>query len=138
MAPNCPSEHQEQVYFIREFERLYPDHRIFAIPNGGSRHRLEAANLKREGVTSGIPDLFCPSLGLWVEMKRERESRISPEQKDWLAYLESIGYKAIIGRGAADALEQVKQYFESGEVSLWLKLLKVLRELRVKWPKVAG
>lgn len=33
---------------------------LFHIPNGGSRNRLEAINLKRQGVKAGVPDLFLP------------------------------------------------------------------------------
>ena len=33
---------------------------LFHIPNGGSRHPREAANLKRQGVKAGVPDLFLP------------------------------------------------------------------------------
>lgn len=33
---------------------------IYHIPNGGSRNQLEAANLKRQGVKAGVPDLTLP------------------------------------------------------------------------------
>ena len=46
-----------------------PDRLIFAVPNGGSRHVREAANLKRQGVKPGVSDVivlipkkFCFSL----------------------------------------------------------------------------
>lgn len=47
---------------------------LYHIPNGGSRNRLEAANLKRQGVKSGVPDLCLPVArgkyhGLYIEMK---------------------------------------------------------------------
>lgn len=32
----------------------------FHIPNGGSRNKAEAANLKRQGVMAGVPDLCVP------------------------------------------------------------------------------
>jgi len=48
--------------------------KIFAIPNGGKRDKKTAANLKREGVLSGVWDIFIPIpnyglCGLWIEMK---------------------------------------------------------------------
>jgi hypothetical protein len=38
-----------------------------------------------EGVSPGVPDLFIPDWLLWVEMKREKGGRVSPEQKDWIS-----------------------------------------------------
>ena len=35
-----------------------PDKLIFAVPNGGSRHIREAANLKRQGVKPGVSDVI--------------------------------------------------------------------------------
>ena len=89
------------------FRREYPSVRIFAIPNGGGRSMAQGAALKAEGVSAGVPDLFVPAWGLWVEMKRSTEGVVSPAQKDWIAYLEGIGHTVIIGRGFDDAMEQV-------------------------------
>lgn len=110
MTTPCPTEHQEQVLFVREFERRYPDLWIFAIPNGGVRHIRTASNLKAEGVRRGVPDLQVPALNLWIEMKRIRDGRIKPEQKDRIAYLRGIGHTVIVGRGAEDALAQVEAF----------------------------
>ena len=33
---------------------------VFHIPNGGSRHKAEAARLKVQGVKAGVPDLCIP------------------------------------------------------------------------------
>lgn len=52
------SEHSEQCVVIDYCKiRRYP---VFAIPNGGSRNKAEAAKLKAEGVSAGVPDLFIP------------------------------------------------------------------------------
>ena len=105
------SEHLEQAKFVQWFKRTYKDVMIFAIPNGGSRSISEACRLKVEGVTKGIPDLFCPAYLLWVEMKREKGSVVSKEQKEIKAYLEGIGHKVIIGKGFEDAKQQTLKYF---------------------------
>ena len=102
------SEHLEQVRLVSWFRRQYPDVRIFAIPNGGGRSMTQGASLKAEGVQAGIPDLFVPAWSLWVEMKRETGGIVSPVQKDWIAYLESIGHQVIIGRGFEDAKRQIE------------------------------
>ena len=44
---------------------------LFAVPNGGSRHKIEAANLKREGVLAGVSDLILitPLATVFIELK---------------------------------------------------------------------
>ena len=82
-----PTEHQEQVNFINWIEYNYPEHKVFAIPNGEKRHLSVAKRLKAEGVKPGVPDLFIPSLFLFIEMKRIKGSVTSKQQKEWLKYL---------------------------------------------------
>ena len=104
-----PSEHKEQVGFVNWFEAQFPRVRIFAIPNGGHRAVSVGKQLKAEGVRAGVPDLFIPEWHLWVEMKRVKGGRLSGEQKDWIAYLESIGYTVVVGLGAKDASRKVME-----------------------------
>ena len=104
------SEHVEQVTFVAMFERQHPSVRIMAIPNGGLRHKTVAQKLKAEGLKKGVPDLFVPAWLLWVEMKREKGGRLSAEQKDWIAYLESIGHTVIVGKGWKDALTKANAH----------------------------
>lgn len=66
---NGRSEHVEQREFVSWFRRTYPETLIIAIPNGGARHPVVAAKLKLEGVVTGVPDLYVPEWGLWIEMK---------------------------------------------------------------------
>jgi hypothetical protein len=40
-------------------------------------------------------------------MKRETGGVVSPVQKDWIAYLEGIGHRVIIGRGFEDAKRKI-------------------------------
>jgi hypothetical protein len=109
---NIPTEHAEQVTFVAEFERTYPDVVIFAIPNGGLRNPVVAQKLKREGVKKGVPDLFIPPWRTWVEMKRIKGGRLSAEQKDWRDYLESCGYTVLVCNGWQDAMQQCKAVFD--------------------------
>jgi len=103
-----PSEHLEQVRLVSWFRRSYLGVRVFAIPNGGGRSASQGASLKAEGVQAGVPDLFVPEWLLWVEMKREAGGVVSPVQKDWIAYLEGIGHRVIVGRGFEDAKRQIE------------------------------
>lgn len=102
------SEHLQQVRLVSWFRRSYPGVRIFAIPNGGHRGASQGASLKAEGVTAGVPDLFVPAWGLWVEMKRSTGGTVSPAQRDWIAYLNGIGHQVIIGRGFEDAKAKIE------------------------------
>ena len=105
-----PSEDHEQMMFVQWFRRNYPGVLIFAIPNGGARHPAVAMKLKATGVVKGIPDLFVPAWSLWIEMKRQYGGRVSPEQKEVMAYLDGIGHRAIVAKGAEDAKRQVLEY----------------------------
>lgn len=106
---NCPLETDEQAAFVTLFYRLFPGVRIFAIPNGTRANMRAAIKAKREGVSPGVPDLYIPEWKLWVEMKRQKGSTTSPEQKDWHEYLRQIGDHVIIAKGCADALDQIKE-----------------------------
>lgn len=62
---------------------------LYAIPNGGSRYKLEAVKMKREGVTAGVPDLHLevPSAdgmysSLYIEMKTP-VGTVRKSQKEW-------------------------------------------------------
>lgn len=107
-----PTEHEEQRELVRWFRQSWPGVRIFAIPNGGARSKATAGRLKAEGVASGVPDLFVPAWRLWIEMKRAKGGSLSHEQKDWIAYLQSVGYWVIVGKGADDAKRQISAFFE--------------------------
>jgi hypothetical protein len=105
-----PSEDREQMPFVQWFRRTYPDVRIFAIPNGGHRHPAVAAKLKATGVSSGVPDLFIPAWKLWIEMKRVKGGTVSAEQKDWIKYLEEVGYCVKVCKGAEAAKKQIQAF----------------------------
>jgi len=108
-----PYEHDEQVMFVTWFKCTFKNIKILAIPNGGSRNKIEAAKLKAEGVSKGVPDLYIPELCLWVEMKRKKGGYLSAEQKEWKSYLEEIGHKFIIGYGHHDAKKKVLEFLEN-------------------------
>lgn len=107
------SEHEEQREFVQWLRQTHPDHRVYAIPNGGGRSASQGARLKAEGVTRGVPDLHVPSLRLWVEMKRSTGGAVSKEQKDWKAYLEGIGDVVVVARGKDDAIAAVKKVLDA-------------------------
>jgi len=107
---NVPSEHAEQVTFLAQFEKNYPGVRVFAIPNGGFRNKSVAVKLKAEGVKKGVPDLCIPEWNLWIEMKRKKGGRLTPEQKDWISYLKKCGHTVIVAPGWEAAMEALECY----------------------------
>lgn len=116
-----PTEHQEQAAVI-EWCDLVSKYRpelalIFAIPNGSNKSPSAAEKFKREGLKSGVPDLFLPvateyANGLFIEMKRKKGGTVSSAQKDWKEKLEKQGYKVVICKGADKAIEVLKQYLD--------------------------
>lgn len=87
---------------------------IYHIPNGGSRNELEAANLKRQGVKAGVPDLALPVAlnghhGLYIEMKFGKNTT-TKKQEWWLEQLTKQGYKTAVCYGADEAIETLKEY----------------------------
>ena len=117
-AERIPTEHEEQREVVRWFRQTYKGVRIFAIPNGGARSPATAGRLKAEGVSSGVPDLFIPAWGIWVEMKRSKGGSVSAEQKDWIAYLESVRFWCIVGKGADDAKGKIQAFFNQHKDNL--------------------
>ena len=107
LPSSIPSEHAEQVGFVRWFRTKWPRVLIFAIPNGGKRNITTAKLLVKEGVVAGVPDLFIPAWGIWVEMKRQKGGRLSADQDGIINYLESVGHHVVVGLGALDASEKL-------------------------------
>ena len=120
------SEHDVQVQCIewcRLNEKNYPNlDRIYAIPNGGMRNIIVAMKLKREGVRKGVPDLCLPvplngCHGLYIEMKRykdEKKTTTSKDQKDWIAYLLSVGYSVSVCYDLYGFIGVIKNYYKGG------------------------
>lgn len=111
------SEHEEQVIFVT-YCRNHKNsvvHDIFAIPNGGKRSLITAIKLKNEGVTAGVPDLFLPYPsngyhGLFIELKKSKGGTVSSEQKIAIERLNKHGYKAVVCKGAQEAIAVVEAY----------------------------
>ena len=108
---------QEHVFLWASMEeRAYPElAMLYAIPNGGKRAIKTAVALKKQGVKRGVPEMCLPVArggyhGLYVELKRQKGGTVSDEQREWIAALNTQGYKAIICHGAEEAIEQIRGY----------------------------
>ncbi len=88
--------------------------KIVAIPNGGKRGLKEAYFLKLEGVSAGFPDLFVVEMrggygGLFIELKYGK-NKPTESQKQWINYLNSVGYLAVVCYSCEEALETINKY----------------------------
>lgn len=127
--PKCKPPKQPRAYEGDEQRKLfewvgymggkYPDiEMMYHIPNGGSRNKIEAANLKRQGVKAGVPDLCLPVArgkyhGLYIEMKAGK-NKTSEKQDEWIAKLHNQGYAAIVCYGCGQAIEVITKYLGLG------------------------
>lgn len=115
-----PTEHWEQVkLFDWAADRPELD-LMHAIPNGGLRDIRVAARLKQEGVKAGVPDIFLPlprggKHGLYIELKRRKYGRVSPDQLQWLDALMREGYACAVCCGWDQAREVIEEYLRGDE-----------------------
>ncbi len=119
VPPVVPSEHAEQAQLVTWaslLARAVPElGLLFAIPNGGARHRAVAGKLRAEGVKSGVPDLCLPvarqgAHALYLEMKRRHGGRLSVEQRWWAEQLAAQGCRVLRCDGAAEASVALLEY----------------------------
>lgn len=95
-----PTEEEEQQALFKWLEFAANRHPelllMIHIPNEGKRSQVAGARLKPVGLRKGVPDLFLPVPkgkyhGLWIEMKRQKGSKTSKEQKNWIEALNGQG-----------------------------------------------
>lgn len=112
------SEATEQVRVVnwsKAYSIKYPELKLlFHVPNGGSRNRIEAQNLKAQGVKAGVPDLCLPVPhgsyhGLFIELKYGK-NKTTDKQEWWLAQLAAQGYKTAVCYGADEAMDTIAHY----------------------------
>lgn len=70
-----------------------------------------AVRVKREGTSAGFPDyvIVINNVLIAIELKRVRGSRVTPEQREWLAVLSACGIPSAICHGAAEAIEFIQE-----------------------------
>jgi hypothetical protein len=112
-------EGKEQASLLLEVQLRMPEvfALIYHVPNGGHRHIKIAAELKKQGVRAGIPDLVLPMarggyFGLYIEFKATppNDAPVSAAQHARIRALNAQGYLAIVCRGHFDAMEQLRAY----------------------------
>lgn len=116
-----PSEHQIQSAIV-DWSRNINWHchnlgnLLIAIPNGEYRHISSAKRLKKEGVKSGVSDMFLAiphkkgiPHGLWIEVKT-KIGKISFNQKRWMERMNRFGYSTCVVRTVDEGIQKIKDY----------------------------
>lgn len=123
---NTPQEHEEQTALFtwqRWAQGKYPGLELMhAIPNGGKRDLITAARLKAEGVKAGVPDIFLPVArggkhGMYIELKRRKGGRPTPDQLYWLDALSHQQYHCALCFGWEHARDEILKYLNEEEES---------------------
>jgi hypothetical protein len=118
------SEHQIQSAFFGWAElqrkRIPNIEMMFAVPNGGVRHKATAGRLKGEGVKAGVPDVLWPVprggyIGLAIEFK-SGEGNPTAEQRRRIDGLQKEGWNAVLCWSWESAARVVVGYAGLGKI----------------------
>lgn len=126
------SETEEQkkvIEYVGRVARRHPElSMLHHIPNGGTREKREAAELKLMGVLAGVPDLHLPIAragwnSLYIEMKYG-DGRLQKEQKEFLKAAAAEDNFCIVCYTAEDAIAVIDDYIH--DITTWpnLSILK--------------
>ena len=91
------NEDNLQAACVKWFRLQYPDYLIYAVPKGGFRNVIEAARMKRCGVTAGVPDLtvVLPNETVWIELK-VKGGRVSNNQNQIISKLQRLNRQVYV------------------------------------------
>jgi len=115
-----------QSQCVAWFRAQYPEIVIFAIPNAAKRSFALAARMRKEGMVSGIPDLFiakailrcnygkCGKIyhGLFIELKRSKSEKPTDNQVYYLQKLKEAGYQTAVCHSFEEFQQTVNDYLK--------------------------
>lgn len=105
---------------------------IYHVPNEGNRNRKTGSNLVKAGLKKGVPDICVavPKMGmhgLYIELKKDKQSKVSKEQIEWIKKLSHQKYIATVCYGADEAINLIAAYMSS-DYEKFLKAHRYLQE----------
>lgn len=129
MAPPLETEEQQSLFAWADLVKgRMPELRdMFAVPNASRRSPRIGAQMKREGMKAGVPDIVLPHArggyhALYIEMKRRRVAgervefragtRPRENQRDWHERLQAAGNRVQVCYGWEDARGVIEQYLK--------------------------
>lgn len=111
-------ESELQSSCVSWFRYQYPQYKLllFAIPNGGFRYYSTAQRLKKEGVISGVPDLFLSIArgaynGFYIEMKTEK-TKLTENQEKFIHQVTKHNYKVEVIRSFDQFQREINYYLQ--------------------------
>lgn len=116
LIPSESAEQQHLFQWARMMSGAHPELALmYKITNEGRRSRANGARMVAEGMKKGVPDICLPVArgghhGLYIELKRERNSRVTKEQLEWIEALMDQGYAAAVCRGCDEAIRLITDY----------------------------
>jgi len=86
---------------------------LFSVPNGGSRHKLEAISLKKQGLRPGVSDLILlvQDNSIFLELKF-KNGKQSEHQLFFEKVVNALGFNYYIIK-SLDEFKAVVNYFSS-------------------------
>jgi hypothetical protein len=108
-------EEDMQITIAEYMKWKHPDVKFTQTMGGVRLTMKQAVKAKKMGYGKGVPDLIffkaCHGYhGLAIELKRDKRSKISTEQKEWCEYMNNEGYFACISTGVDETLELIDRY----------------------------
>lgn len=107
-----PTEHEECVVLVEylKLKNIKHTHINNEMWTNSWKQKMKA---KKEGVSRGFPDylILLPGKLLFIEMKRVKGGKVSPQQKEWIEELNKIGsnVEAIVCKGADIAIDEIEK-----------------------------
>ena len=112
MAQN---ELKVQIAVVNWIQYNFPE-MLYCASAGGMRTSLSVAKkMKASGYVKGFPDLFIyhPTMkhnGMAIELKANKKSYASKEQKQWIKDLNARGYYAVVCKGFDETIDKITEY----------------------------
>lgn len=97
--------HHQIIQYVR---LQYPGLKFHHSPLEGRRTDFERFLFWYLGSDAGFVDLIFPEITLALEIK-VKPNRPSPAQKEWIAYFEKIGWKAVVVFSYVEAVGIIDQ-----------------------------
>jgi hypothetical protein len=119
-------EEEVQKGVVKYLKLRYPFVRYCASLGGIRTSFKQAVKAKATGYVKGFPDLqICVPRGrgvdnegeggtyhgLFLEIKKDKKSYPTKEQKEWIAYLNEQGYCARVTKGLDESIQTIDDYF---------------------------
>ena len=119
-----PTEDEEQIALAQYLDARFGYYGWIHVPNQRMAKVQYLRKLSKMGVKKGFPDILifqpCKECvengyhcsGVALELKRQKYSKVSEDQKKWLTYLElHWRWVQMVAYGAEDAIKKIEEVY---------------------------